>query len=162
MDATEPHLVALLRHAEDLRDGTHAGARPREEKERHFAAAVDFLDPVARQALTEINDGLLEKTGELDDTGLQRDDDGTLRRDWTLSWPAQRDRGIAPVTISAWFGAQFHHPHLRGATVHDWPLNVYDAAEAADLLPVLRGIVTADVHNLIFQADWRIIPAVAG
>jgi hypothetical protein len=28
------------------------------------------------------------------------------------------------------------------------------------LVPVLRGIVAADVHNLIFQADWRIVPAV--
>jgi hypothetical protein len=25
---------------------------------------------------------------------------------------------------------------------------------------VLRSIVAADVHNLIFQADWQIIPAV--
>jgi hypothetical protein len=64
------------------------------------------------------------------------------------------------VTLTAWFGGGFHHPHLRGATVHDWPLNVYDAQDARDLLPVLQGVVTADLHNLVFQADWRIIPAV--
>jgi hypothetical protein len=80
---------------------------------------------------------------------------------WRLTWPEQRDRGIAPVTLTAWFGSGFHHPHLRGATVHDWPLNVYDEADARDLVPLLRGIVAADVHNLVFQADWRIIPAVS-
>jgi hypothetical protein len=160
MNDAEPHLVALRRHAEDLRDETHGGAGPREDKERLFQRAVELLDPVARQALEEVNEALLEATGELADTGVQRSDDGSVNRDWTLSWPAQRDRGIPPVTISAWFGGGFHHPHLRGATVHDWPLNVYDRSDAEAILPMLRGIVTADVHNLIFQADWRIIPAV--
>ena len=160
MNADEPHLVALRRHAEDLRDRTHGGAGPRAEKERLFQRAVEFLDPVARQALTEVNDTLLEGTGEIGDIGVQRSADGSLTRDWTLSWPEQRERGIAPVTISAWFGAGFHHPHLRGANVHDWALNVYDETDAQALLPTLRGIVAADVHNLIFQADWQIIPAV--
>jgi hypothetical protein len=155
------HLVALRRHCEDLRDGTHGGVADRSDKERLFRRAVELVDPVARQALTEVNEFLLDRTGTLGDTGLQRDDDGTLARDWTLSWAEQRERGIAPVTITAWFGGGFHHPHLRGATVHDWPLNVYDEAAADELLPVLRGIVGADVHNLVFQADWRIIPAVA-
>ena len=147
-----------------LRDGARhrlrRGAEPRAEKERLFYRAVEFLDPVARQALSEVNDALLQGTGKIGDSGVQRSADGSLTRDWTLSWPEQRDRGIAPVTISAWFGGGFHHPHLRGATVHDWPLNIYDEADAQAVLPVLRGIVAADVHNLIFQADWRIIPAV--
>jgi hypothetical protein len=162
MDDTEPHLVALRRHAEDLRDGTHGGAGPRTEKERLFGRAVELLDPIARQALQEVNDALLEGSGEIGDAGMQRSTDGSLTREWTLSWPEQRDRGIAPVTISAWFGGGFHHPHLRGATVHDWALNVYDETDARAVLPMLRGIVAADVHNLIFQADWRIIPAVRG
>lgn len=156
----EPHLVALRRHAEDLRDGTHGGAGPRAAKERLFLRAVEFVDPVARQVLTEVNDALLDGTGDVDDAGMRRSGDGSLTREWTLTWPEQRDRGIPPVTISAWFGGGFHHPHLRGATVHDWPLNVYDEMDARALLPMLRGIVAADVHNLIFQADWRIIPVV--
>lgn len=160
MDDAKPHLRALRRHAEDLRDGTHGGAGPRPDKERLFQRAVDLLDPVARQALTEVNAILLEGTGEIGDAGTQRSADGSLTRDWTLSWPEQRDRGIPPVTISAWFGAAFHHPHLRGATVHDWALNVYDETDAQAQLPTLRAIAAADVHNLIFQADWRIIPAV--
>lgn len=159
MDDAEPHLVALRRHAEDLRDRTHAGG-PRAEKELVFQRALEFLDPVARQVLTEVDETLLESTGEIGDTGVTRSAEGSLTRDWTLSWPEQRDAGIAPVTISAWFGSGFHHPHLRGATVHDWPLSVYDQTDAQALVPMLRAIVTADVHNLIFQADWSIIPAV--
>jgi hypothetical protein len=154
------HLVALRRHCEDLRDGTHAGVADRADKERMFRRALDLLDPVARQALGEVDEALLEHTGEIRDDGLEHTGDGTLSRSWRLSWPQQRERGIAPVTLTAWFGGGFHHPHLRGGTVHDWALNVYDEPDARGLLPVLRGIVAADVHNLIFQADWRIIPAV--
>jgi hypothetical protein len=159
MDAPA-HLVALRRHCEDLRDGTHGGVADRPDKERLFRAAAEFLDPVARRALTEVNETLLEGDGTIGDDGVERGGDGTLTRRWTLSWPEQRERGLAPVSLTAWFGGGFHHPHLRGATVHDWPLNVYDESDAHDLLPVLRAIVTADVHNLIFEADWRIIPAV--
>jgi hypothetical protein len=156
------HLVALRRHCEDLRDGTHAGVADRADKERVFQRTVELLDPVARQALAEADRFLLEGSGEIHDDGLERTRDGTLSQSWRLSWPEQRERGIPPVTLTAWFGGGFHHPHLRGATVHDWALNVYDESDAQELIPVLRGIVAADIHNLIFQADWRIIPAVLG
>jgi hypothetical protein len=46
--------------------------------------------------------------------------------------------------------------------VHDWPLNVYAEQDALDLLPMLRSIVVADLHNLVFQADWRIVPSARG
>jgi hypothetical protein len=157
---TPAHLVALRRHCEDLRDGTHAGVADRAGKERVFRRTVELLDPVARQVLAEVDEFLLERAGEIGDSGLEDAGDGTLSRSWRLSWPQQRDRGIAAVTLTAWFGGSFHHPHLRGATVHDWPLNVYDQTDARELIPVLRAIATADVHNLVFQADWRIIPAV--
>jgi hypothetical protein len=160
MDAPA-HLDALLRHCVDLRDGTHAGVETRRDKEQVFERTSALLDPVVREVLDEVDEFLLARTGEIDDFGLERESSGTVRRTWTLSWPEQRERGISPVTISAWFGGGFHHPHLRGGTVHDWPLNVYDEQDAADLKPTLRGIVTADVHNLIFEADWRIIPAAA-
>lgn len=153
------HLVALWRHVEDLRDGTHGGAEARDDKEALFARAVDWLAPVARGVLSEVDEVLLLATGEVTDSGLQREDDGTLARSWTLSWPEQRERAVAPVTLRAWFGRGFHHPHLRGATVHDWPLNVYAEDDALQLVPVLRSLVTADLHNLVFQADWRIVPA---
>jgi hypothetical protein len=161
MDAREQpaHFLALRRHVEDLRDGTHGGAEPRAEKEALFERSAEWLAPVARGVLEETNDVLLLSTGDLADSRMRREDDGTLAREWTLSWPEQVQRGIAPVTLRAWFGSGFHHPHLRGATVHDWPLNVYAESDATDLLPVLRSVVTADLHNLVFQADWRIIPA---
>jgi hypothetical protein len=66
------------------------------------------------------------------------------------------------VTIRAHYGAGFHHPHLRGATVGEWPLNVFTAEDATAVLPILRAIVTADLHNLVFQRDYRIVPAVTG
>ena len=42
----------------------------------------------------------------------------------------------------------------------DWPLNVFTIHDAAEQLPIMRAIVTGDLHNLVFQADYRIIPAV--
>lgn len=153
------HLLALQRHVEDLRDGTHGGAEPRAEKEALFERAVEWLGPVVQRVLGEVDEALLLSTGEVADTGLQREDDGTLARTWTLHWPEQVRRGVPPVTIRAWFGGGFHHPHVRGATVHDWPFNVYAEDDALDLLPVLRSVVVADLHNLVFEADWRIIPS---
>jgi hypothetical protein len=153
------HLVALRRHSEDLRDRTHGGVVTRGDKEQLFEHALELLDPVARQALAEADEHLLEGTGEILDSGVHRDGDGTLSRTWSLTWPEQRDRGISPVELITWFGGAFHHPHLRGATVRDWAFNVYAESDARDLLPVLRAVVAADVHNLIFLADWRIIPA---
>jgi hypothetical protein len=162
MESANPvpaHLIALMRHVEDLRDGTHGGAESRGDKERLFERSITWLAPVARSVLEEVDTVALLSTGEVADSGLQREDDGTVARSWTLSWPEQRSRGVAPVTLRAWFGGGFHHPHLRGATVHDWPLNVYAEGDALDYLPVMRSVVAADLHNLVFEADWRIVPS---
>ena len=53
-----------------------------------------------------------------------------------------------------------HHPHLQAGTAGDWPLNVFDEKQAAAELPTLRAIASADLHNLVFQRDYRIIPAI--
>jgi hypothetical protein len=153
------HIEALRRHFADLRDGTHGDVRSREDKERLFAEAVTLLDPYARQVLEEIDRELLLGTGTVNATGVIPAPDGGVVADWTLSWPEQRRENIDPVTVSAYYGRGFHHPHLRGATVGHWPLNVFDAEQAAAELPVLRAIAAADVHNLVFQRDYRIIPA---
>jgi hypothetical protein len=79
---------------------------------------------------------------------------------WQLTWPEQQVVRVPPIMLHAYFGASFHHPHLRGGTVGDWPLNVLSVQDATDQLPILRAIVTGDLHNLVFQADYRIIPAV--
>ncbi len=79
---------------------------------------------------------------------------------WALSWPEQRATGINPIIIRAFYSARAHHPHLQGGTVGDWALNLFDEEQAAAELPNLRAIASADIHNLVFQRDYRIIPAI--
>jgi len=153
------YTAELLRHFTDLRDGTHGGAISRQDKERLFAAAVTLLDPHARQPLNEINTDLLLGTGEVTATGVRRRGDG-LDAIWALSWPEQQVAAVNPIVIRAYYGASFHHPHLRGGTTGDWPLNVFDEGQAAALVPTLRAMASADLHNLVFQSDYRIIPAI--
>ena len=146
--AIPAYITSLIRHFEDLRDGTHGGSASRKDKEAHFEKAVQLLSPVARQVLTE--------------TGLCRTADGGLNASWVLSWPEQREIGIEPIMLQAYFGGGFHHPHLRGTTVHDWPLNVFSDEDAAEQLSVLRAIASSDLHNLVYRADYRIVPVVTG
>ncbi|MFI9588838.1 hypothetical protein [Nonomuraea sp. NPDC052265] len=151
---------ALIRHFTDLRDGVHGGVTAREDKERLFATAVELLDPVARATLDEFNADLLLGTGQVVASGLTRSQEGGLNAMWSLTWPEQRDKDILPIAIVAHYGADFHHPHLRGNTVGDWPLNVYGHSDAAGQLTTLRAIAAADAHNLVFQESYRLIPAV--
>jgi hypothetical protein len=153
-------LTGLMRHFIDLRDGVHGDAVSREAKEAVFAHEVDLLSPVANQALHEVNTYLLLDSGAVSETGLHRSADGGMSAAWELSWPEQRNVQVPPVMLHAYFGAGFHHPHLRGATVGDWPLNVFSVQDATDQLPILRAIAISDLHNLVFQSDYRIIPAV--
>jgi hypothetical protein len=37
---------------------------------------------------------------------------------------------------------------------------VFDEEQAAALVPPLRAMASADLHNLVFQRDYRIIPAI--
>jgi hypothetical protein len=161
LDAGPDYTAVLLRHFADLRDGTHDGASSRRDKERLFAAAVALLDPYARQALDEINTGLMLDTGEVVATGVRRSGDGGVEAVWALSWPEQQAVEIEPILIRADFSLGFLHPHLQSGTVGDWPFNVFDDEQAAAELPTLRAMAAADIHNLVFQlrGDVRIIPA---
>src|ERR1700730_8853230 len=159
-NAVPAYVTSLIRHFADLRDGTHGGSTSRKEKEAHFEKAVQLLAPVARQVLNEMNTSLLLGTGKLTETGLSRIADGGLTTSWALSWPEQQAAGIEPIVLQAYFGGSFHHPHLRGTTVHDWPLNVFSYEDAAAQLSILRAIASSDLHNLVYQADYRIVPAV--
>jgi hypothetical protein len=105
-----------------------------------------------------LNDDLLLGQGQIVASGFTRGAEG-VAASWGLSWAEQGAAGINPVAIRAHYGQGFHHPHLSGATVGDWPLNVFDAAQAEAELPTMRAIIAADLHNLVFQADFRIIPA---
>jgi len=160
-DRAPDHLRGLLRHFADLRDGTHGdGAVSRSDKEQLFSAAVGYLDPYARQALSEMNKTLLLASGTVSATGVVRSANGDCTARWTLRWPEQEQAGTVPVTLEAFYGSSFHHPHLRGATVGVWPFNVFSAADASAELPTLRSIAAADLHNLVFQRDFRIVPAI--
>src|SRR5258705_3556236 len=158
--AMPAYIVSLVRHFQELRDGTPGGSGNRIEKEAHFKKEVQLLAPIARQVLTEMNASLLLDTGQLTETGLRRTADGGLSASWALSWPEQRTAGVQPIVLQAYFGSGFHHPHLRGTTVHDWPLHVFNDEDAAAQLSILRAIATSDLHNLVFRADYRIVPAV--
>jgi hypothetical protein len=159
MAGANPTLPALLRHFADLRDRTHGDAATRAGKERLFGEAVALIGPYARQVLEEMNDAMLLGTGGIEDSGVRPSQEGGVEAAWTLSWPEQREAGVSPVTLQATYGSGFHHPHLRGATVGHWPLNVFDDGQAAAELTVLRAIAAADLHNLVFQRDYRLIPA---
>jgi hypothetical protein len=157
--AIPAYITSLIRHFEDLRDGTHGGSASRKDKEAHFDKAVRLLAPIARQVLAEMNTSLLLDTGQLTETGIRRTADGGIGASWALSWPEQRAAGVEPIALQAYFGAGFHHPHLRGTTVHDWPLNVFSDEDAAAQLSVLRAIASSDLHNLVYRSDYRIVPA---
>jgi hypothetical protein len=158
--AVPAYITSLIRHFADLRDGTHGGSSSREAKEAHFENAVQLLGPIARQVLSEMNTSLLLDTGQLTETGLRSTKDGGLEALWVLSWPEQRAAGVEPIALQAYFGGSFHHPHLRGTTVHDWPLNVFSDEDAVAQLSLLRAIASSDLHNLVYRADYRIVPAV--
>ena len=159
-NAVPSYITSLIRHFEDLRDGTHGGSSSRADKAAHFGKAVQLLAPIARRVLTEMNTKLLLDTGKLTETGLLRTTDGGLSASWALSWPEQRAAGVEPIMLQAYFGGGFHHPHLRGTTVHDWPLNVFSDQDAAEQLSILRAIASSDLHNLVYRADYRIVPVV--
>src|SRR5258708_7723814 len=159
--AIPAYITSLIRHFEDLRDGTHGGSASRKDKEAHFEKEVQLLAPIARQVLTEMNASLLLGTGQITETGLRRTPDGGLNASWVLSWPEQTAAGVQPIGLQAYFGSGFHHPHLRGTTFHDWPLNVFSDEDAAAQLSILRAIASSDLHNLVYRADYRIVPAVA-
>jgi hypothetical protein len=85
--APPAYITSLIRHFEDLRDGTHGGSASREDKEAHFERAVQLLAPIARQVLNEMNASLLLDTGQVIETGLRRTTDGGLSAAWSLIWP---------------------------------------------------------------------------
>src|SRR5258708_39761833 len=100
-NAVPEYLTGLIRHFEDLRDGTHGGAANRKEKEALFEKVVQLLAPVARQVLTEVNTSLLLDTGQITETGLLRAADGGLSASWSLSWAEQRASGVQPIILQA-------------------------------------------------------------
>jgi hypothetical protein len=58
--AIPAYITSLIRHFEDLRDGTHGGSAARKDKEAHFEKAVQLLAPIARLVLNEVTNHRLK------------------------------------------------------------------------------------------------------
>jgi hypothetical protein len=158
-DLTVPRTEDLFRHLDDLRTDSYEGAGPRAERNDVFRRATELLDPVVTAILDEVNARLLDGTGTVNHAPAASDGSGGLAARWTLSWPAQVERGVGPVEVVAWYGAAFSHGHLSGASLGHWPLQVTSAADAARQDPIVRAIVEAELHQRVFDAkgDWRLL-----
>jgi hypothetical protein len=158
-DLTVPRTEDLFRHLDDLRTDSYEGAGPRAERNDVFRRATELLDPVVTAILDEVNARLLDGTGTVTHAPAASDGSGGLAARWTLSWPAQVERGVDPVEVVAWYGAAFSHGHLSGASLGHWPLQVTSAADAARQDPIVRAIVEAELHQRVFDAkgDWRLL-----
>jgi hypothetical protein len=158
-DLTVPRTEDLYRHLDDLRTDSYEGAGPRSERDDVFRRATELLDPVVAAVLDEVNARLLDGTGEVTHAPAASDGSGGLAARWSLSWPAQAERGVGPVEVVAWYGAAFTHGHLSGSSLGHWPLQVKSADDAARQEPIVRAIVEAELHQRVFDAkgDWRVI-----
>ena len=146
----------LERHLDDLRTRSHAGHSDPAEQLALFAQEVDRLDPFVRQALGELDAAWLDGTGEVARTDSVDDPEAHHVTTWLLSWPDQRSAGVEPVQIAARFAGRVH-PHLGATRARDWPLDVYDDADAARQLPLLRLLAESELHQRVFDADWRVV-----
>ena len=156
----------LYRHLDDLRTDTYEGLGPRSERVELYRGAVTLLGPVVRRVLEEADAAFLAGTGQISEHGPSEDGRGGLTASWELSWPEQqsatpvrgeRDR-VGPVQVIAWFAAGFTHPHLAGASLGHWPLQVTDETDAERQEPIVRAIVEAELHQRVFEGSWKILP----
>jgi hypothetical protein len=162
----------LRQHLADLRTDTYNGAVTRDEREAVFARGFELLTALAAQVLSDLNEWLLDGTGEVDVWSPRSDLREGLVGWWALSWPAQRasinrfdGTPIAPVRIAAIFPSGWTHGHLvAGSSLGGeavvglaWPLQIRDDSEVAQYEPVLRVIAEGEVHDRIFQATHRVI-----
>ena len=156
----------LLRHLQDLRSGTYEGAMSRGAKEGVYRQGITLLRSVAVEILEEANTLFLNGTGKVQMIGPEEDGSGGLVTRFELSWPEQRAarvmRGpngpLQPVRLVVNYSQGFHHPHLSGSTAGLWPFQVTSAADAERQKSVLAAIVELELHQRIFETDWRILP----
>lgn len=156
----------LLRHLQDLRFGTYEGAMSRGAKEVVYRKGINLLKPVAVEILNEANTLFLNGTGNVQIIGPEEDDYGGLVTRFELTWPEQRAaqviRGpngpLQPVRIVVNYSQGELHPHLSGSTAGFWPFQVTSEADAGRQKGVLAAIVELELHQRIFETDWRILP----
>jgi hypothetical protein len=153
----------LRRHLDDLVARRYEGAESWPDRRALFQRAAELLDPLVRRVLAETDETFLESTGEITTREVEHDD-GSVEQRWELSWPRQREATsrhggpVDPVQVIAWFRRSFNHPHLRGSTAGDWPLQVLTTEDAARQEPIVRAIVEAELHQRIYEGRWPVLP----
>jgi len=163
----------LRRHLADLEQNAYEGAQDRSDRNAVFARAFDLLTPVALDVLADFNDEVLNGTGTLATRPLAPREGLGLYGAWECSWPEQRDARsrfdgspIPPLQLQAFFPSDFTHGHLmigrpfaEDHPVTCWLMQVTDEADAWRQRHALESMSETQVHELIFTANWRIIPA---
>ena len=165
-NSTAIHADDLLRHLQDLRTGTYEGVKSGSEKESLYRRGIDLLTPLAVAVLREANTLFLNGMGEVQVIGPEDDGSGGLVTRFELSWPEQRasqvTRGplepLQPVRIVVHYSQGFLHPHLSGSTAGYWPFQVTSREDAERQKNILAAIVELELHQRVFETDWRILP----
>jgi hypothetical protein len=155
-----------LRHLQDLRSGTYEGAMSRGAKEAVYRKGINLLKSVAMEILDEANTLFLKGTGNVQIIGPEEDGYGGLVTRFELTWPEQRAaqviRGpngpLQPVRIVVNYSQGELHPHFSGSTAGFWPFQVTSEADAGRQKGILAVIVELELHQRIFETDWRILP----
>ena len=169
MNSPQPATIRaddLLRHLQDLRNGTYEGAHNRRAKEERYRRGIELLTPVAVALLEEANVLFLQQTGDIQVIGPEDDGSGGLQTRYELSWPEQRaaqvTRGprepLQPVRLVVNYAQGFLHPHLAGSTAGFWPFQVRSQADAERQKGILAAIIELELHQRIFETDWQILP----
>lgn len=153
----------LLRHLKDLHTGTYEGVQERKAKEEIYHQGIRLLTPVALAVLQEANGMFLENTGDIHIVGPERDDSEGLVTRFELSWPEQRaasynSRPLQPISIVVDYSQNFLHPHLAGSGAGYWPFQVTSEADTERQKSILAAIVELEIHQRIFETNWRILP----
>ena len=124
------------------------------------------MKSVAMEILDEANTLYLKGTGNVQIIGPEEDGYGGLVTRFELTWPEQRVaqviRGpngpLQPVRIVVNYSQGELHPHFSGSTAGFWPFQVTSEADAGRQKGILAVIVELELHQRIFETDWRILP----
>lgn len=163
----------LRRHLADLEQNAYEGAQERADRNAVFATAFDLLTPVALAVLDDFNAHVLGGTGTISTIPLAPREGLGLYGTWECSWPEQQqarsrfdDTPIPPLQLQAFFPGDFTHGHLmigrpfyQDDPVSCWLMQVTDETDAWRQRHALESMCETQVHELIFTANWRIIPA---
>lgn len=163
----------LRRHLTDLEVDSYEGAHDRGSRNDVFGRAFELLTPVAVSVLEDFNTHVLQGTGEISVHPLASREGLGLYGTWECSWPEQREARsrfdgtpIPPLQLQAFFPGEFTHGHLmigrpfyEDQPVSCWFMQVVDERDAARQRHALEAICETQVHEMIFTANWRIIPA---